>query len=411
MFNHFCIFSRMRSKGSRFTLGVWALRVYSLDVAKPFATVRNRPREGHMAVPMVSSAEGILFAGFKRLVASFRVAGVALRDIQTCFVTCRKSFCVAGAILLQHFQKMRCIFRGRRSTSDVSIVMLRGKRSTLYRRVVLHVFCKSHWQGCVKWRQGANSVARVVFCVTCWKVTEASRETSILRSQISGSWANLVGNRRFLKLQIVKIGGSFPRNACLSCFAAPTSRLESQVFRWLRRVHGGSCKTSPLRMFPTVKIGGCLARHARFGAPTCLVWSLRYSCGVAVSMGEAAKPLLFACFQLWKLADVSRDMLVLVLPRVSSGVSGFPVASPCPWGKLQNLSSSHVSNCENWRMSRAKCSFWCSHVSRLESLVFLWLRRVYGGSCKTFTFWRFPSRLSCRFAWQAWHFVTFQLVW
>ena len=54
-----------------------------------FATFRNRPREGHMAVPMVSSAKGVIFGGFKRLVASFRVAGVApLRDIQTCFVTC-----------------------------------------------------------------------------------------------------------------------------------------------------------------------------------------------------------------------------------------------------------------------------------------------------------------------------------
>ena len=35
-------FSRMRSKGSRFTLGVWGLRVCSLDVAEPSATVRNR---------------------------------------------------------------------------------------------------------------------------------------------------------------------------------------------------------------------------------------------------------------------------------------------------------------------------------------------------------------------------------
>ena len=59
------------------------------------------------------------------------MAGVALRDIQTCFVTCRKSFCVAGAILLRRFQKMRCSFRGRRSTLDVSIVILRGRRSTL----------------------------------------------------------------------------------------------------------------------------------------------------------------------------------------------------------------------------------------------------------------------------------------
>ena len=45
-----------------------------------------------MAVPMVSSAKGVTFGGFACGVALFRVAGVALRDIQTCFVTCRKSF-------------------------------------------------------------------------------------------------------------------------------------------------------------------------------------------------------------------------------------------------------------------------------------------------------------------------------
>ena len=138
------VFSRMRSQGSRFTLGVWGLRVVRLTLrsrsqpsatihnrSQPSATIRNRPRDPHMAVPMVSSAEVVVFVGFKHLVASFRVAGVALRDIQTCFVTCRKSFCVAGAILLRRFQKMRCSFRGRRSTLDVSIVILRGRRSTL----------------------------------------------------------------------------------------------------------------------------------------------------------------------------------------------------------------------------------------------------------------------------------------
>ena len=36
-------------------------------------------------------------------------------------------------------------------------------------------------------------------------------------------------------------------------------------------------------------------------------------------------------------------MLVLLRPRVSSRVSGFPVALPCLWGKLQNLSFSKVS--------------------------------------------------------------------
>ena len=70
----------------------------SLDVAftiatvrnrsQPSATVRNRPRDPRMAVPMGSSAEVVIFGGFRRVVASFRVAGVALRDIQTCFATC-----------------------------------------------------------------------------------------------------------------------------------------------------------------------------------------------------------------------------------------------------------------------------------------------------------------------------------
>ena len=105
-----------------------------------------------------------------------------------------------------------------------------------------------------------------------------------------------------------------------------------------------------------------LARNACFGAPTCLVWSLRFPCGFAVSMG-----------------------------------------------KLQNISFSDVSNCENWRNSHEMLVL-CAHVSRLESQVFRWPRRVYGGSCKSFPLQRFSSRLSCRFAWQAWRFVTFQPV-
>ena len=101
-------FSRMRSKGSRFTLGVWGLRVCSFDVAFTFVT----------------------FGCFRRRVASFRMAGVALCDIPTCFMTCRKLLCVAGAILSRRFQKMRCSFHGRRCTLETSIVMSRGRRST-----------------------------------------------------------------------------------------------------------------------------------------------------------------------------------------------------------------------------------------------------------------------------------------
>ena len=60
-----------------------------------------------------------------------------------------------------------------------------------------------------------------------------------------------------------------------------------------------------------------------------------------------------------QVEEVSHEMLVLVLPRVSSRVSGYPVASPCLWGKLQNLSFCHVANCENCRKSRTKCCFFC----------------------------------------------------
>ena len=82
-------FSRMRSKGSRFTLGSggWGCVRSTLRLcSQPPATVRNRPREVAMAVPLVSFAKGVTFGGFKRRVALFRLAGVALRDIQTCFV-------------------------------------------------------------------------------------------------------------------------------------------------------------------------------------------------------------------------------------------------------------------------------------------------------------------------------------
>ena len=100
------------------------------------------------------------------------------------------------------------------------------------------------------------------------------------------------------------------RTKCSFCL------LGSLIFLWFRRVYGGSCKTSSLRRLPRRlsccvawqawhfvtfqpvlyrverdKIGGCLARNARFASPTCLVSSLWFSCGFAVAMGEAAKPL------------------------------------------------------------------------------------------------------------------------
>ena len=58
---YYCLFfSRMRSKGSRFTLGVWGLRLCSLDVAFVVATVRNRPQ------PFVRTPYGRAYGKFCR---------------------------------------------------------------------------------------------------------------------------------------------------------------------------------------------------------------------------------------------------------------------------------------------------------------------------------------------------------
>ena len=188
--------SRMRSKGSRFTLGVWGLRVCSLDVAFVVATVRNRSRP---FATVRNRSQPFVWGPYGRAYGKFCRSGPFWRfQTSGCFVS-----------------------RGRRRTSwhsdvfwNVSKVVLRGRRNTLvtfskdvlqfswqaqhfgrvhrhfswqaqhFRRVVLRVFCKSHWQCCVKWRQGANSVAVVAFCDMYWKFTEASHETSILRLQI-----------------------------------------------------------------------------------------------------------------------------------------------------------------------------------------------------------------------------------
>ena len=98
-------FSRMRREGFSFYFGRGLRRVRSTlllcsqtvaTVCNPlqrFATVCNRPqpfasdrRGGNMAVPMAISAKVVTFGGFNRRAGSFRVAGVALCDIPTCFI-------------------------------------------------------------------------------------------------------------------------------------------------------------------------------------------------------------------------------------------------------------------------------------------------------------------------------------
>ena len=95
----------------------------SLDVSFAFATVRGWSREGCMAVPMVSSAKVVTFGGSTCRIASFRVAGVALCDTPTCFITRRKPFCRRNTLAsfseaelqfswqVQHFGDLHCHLR------------------------------------------------------------------------------------------------------------------------------------------------------------------------------------------------------------------------------------------------------------------------------------------------------------
>ena len=121
---------------------------------QPSATVRNRSTTAagtlYGQAYMESAAEVLVtFGGFKRRVC---VAGVALCDIPTCFISCQKSFCVTGASASFSDDDFLIFVCGRCSTLEVSMFSLCGRRSTLdVSCCVLNCFRESYAQGCVKW--------------------------------------------------------------------------------------------------------------------------------------------------------------------------------------------------------------------------------------------------------------------
>ena len=83
---------------------------------------------------------------------------------------------------------------------------------------------------------------------------------------------------------VLKIDGSLARNI----------DFEVAIFQVLRKTR----RNSSVLKLQSVKIGGNLARKARFDAPTCLFSRVWFSRGLAVSMGEAAKLVFLSCCQL-----------------------------------------------------------------------------------------------------------------
>ena len=139
-FHSFPFLSRMRSKGSRCP----TVRNHS----QPSARLLHGRASGKFSI------EGVIFA--------FRVAGVAsdvfcnvskviLRGRRNTFATFSED-ALQFSWQAQHFGRVHRHF---------------AWQAQHFRRIVLRVFYESHWQGCVKWRQGADSVADVAFCGTC----------------------------------------------------------------------------------------------------------------------------------------------------------------------------------------------------------------------------------------------------
>ena len=87
--------------------------------------------------------------------------------------------------------------------------------------------------------------------------------------------------KRGILCDVLKIDGSLARNI----------DFEIANFQVLRKTRK---KTSILKL-QSVKIRGSFARNVRFSAPTCFVSRIWFSRGLAVFMVEAAKLLLLSC--------------------------------------------------------------------------------------------------------------------
>ena len=133
------------------------------------------------------------------------------------------------------------------------------------------------------------------------------------------------GRRGILCDVLLKIDGSLARNIDFEV-------ANFQVLRKTRR------KMSILQL-QNVKIGGSLARNARFGASTCLVSRLWFSPWPRRVYGGSCKTCPFVMLPTVKIGGSLVRNAGFSASHVSCVESlVFLWRSPCLWGKLENLS-------------------------------------------------------------------------
>ena len=294
--------------------------VHGRNRPQPFATVRNRPQ------PSVRTPYGRAYGKFCRSGPfwRFQTSGCFVSRWQAWhFVTFRRvlervesRFAWQAQYFCHVFQKDVLQFSWQAQHFGTCPSSIFVQRSTL------DVSCCVFFVNRIG--MAASSGDKVQIPWQAWHFVTCAEIDGSLARNIDFEVANFQVLRKtlrktsILKLQSVKMEKS--RTKC-SFWCSHVSRLESLVFPWLRRVYGGSCKR---------------CQNWRKSRTKCSFWCSHVS-RLESLVFPVASPCLWGKLQnllpTEKSPEVSYEMIVLVLPRVSSRVSGFPVASPCLWGK------------------------------------------------------------------------------
>ena len=222
----------MRSEGFPFIVwgsGGWTLVRLQLLVASPSRrrSVVVAPSSRRPLIPCLwGKLQNLFFLKvIKQVVMSFCVAGVALCDIPTCLITCRKR---------QNWRRSRT----KRSFCCAHVFRL-GSLVFLWRCCVYGGSCKT--------------VSRLEFLLFLWRrrVYGGSCKTSVFAFPV----AKLQNLARFAALTSVSSRVSaFP--LALRCLYGGSCKTSLVLLRPRRRVYRGSCKTSLVLLCPRRRVYG-----------------------------------------------------------------------------------------------------------------------------------------------------------